>query len=195
MKPSNVTQTSSVNNNSPIDKVKDGKAKKDAFSKVMQRKGEAQTTELNAPPASAFQPVAMPGLRTNESQEATPAASVSRDVEGLAGEISNSLQGGSLTSEVNIQFDSQTLGSLQVRLSKQNGKLAVELTSKSVEISKLLAQNAETLAHRLENKGYVGATIQVRTSNSSSNRNDRGPGGDQQQRQGGQQPGQQERRR
>jgi flagellar hook-length control protein FliK len=155
------------------DSAKDkGQKKAAAFSKVLERKSTASGNQPD--PAAAFSgPATAAGmlpvsLLTQQSQEASAVSGPSRQIDQLAGDIVNALQVSNL-GEVQIQLDSSAFGGgLQVRLAKQNGKLAVELHAKNSEVAKLLAQNAETLAHRLESRGYPGASIQIRNSSAAA---------------------------
>lgn len=155
----------------------EGAKKTGAFSKAM--------AEAAAPP-----PMAMPQIT------AEPAAAEAKQVravqlppalEGLVQEIQVSARD-MQSSDVRIQFDSKTLDGLQVRITRENGKLAVELNCRSAEVSRLLRQHVEGLGHALESRGYPGATIEVRSSARPSPQQGRGDGG---QREGGQQSGRQ----
>lgn len=133
--------------------------KKGAFAKVLERKaGEEKTPEAGGENAPRLSP------RTDLPEAPVPvrsAASV-RDLDGLAHEISISLRGADLK-EVHIQMDSKTMAGLQIRISKENGKLNVRLQSESADISRMLAQQTDALAQRLETRGYPGAVVQVQS--------------------------------
>jgi len=198
------------NTSRPVDKPRDssesrsaesakdkGQKKAAAFSKVLERKSTASANQED-PAAASSGPAAGAGLLpvallTQQSPEASTVSGPSRQIDQLAGDIVGALHVSNL-GEVQIQLDSSAFGGgLQVRLAKQNGKLAVELNAKSSEVAKLLAQNAETLAHRLESRGYPGASIQIRnTSTAAQPRRQDSDNRDQQQQQG---QNQRERRR
>ena len=81
-----------------------------------------------------------------------------------------------------------------MRIAKENGRLAVEFTSKSAAVSRMLTDNSSALVQRLESCGYAGATIQVRSASLASgpramNQQRSGQNGDQSdsQKKGGQQ--------
>ena len=143
----------------PAATVKETAPKKGTFAKMMGDKAEVQST-----PTLALSP--LPGSTQNQSIETKEVHSVAlpKELDGLVSEIQVAMQGKE-SEDVRIQFDSKTLAGLHVRLSKENGRLSVEFTSKSAEVSRMLTQSSDMLAQRLESHGYVGATVEVRSAN------------------------------
>lgn len=151
----------------------DGARKAGAFTKVMQEAG-------TPPPPMGSMPVESAAAEA----KAVRAVELPPALEGLVEEIGVNLQ----NSEVRIQFDAKTLDGLQVRIAREGGKLAVEMSCRSAETSRLLAQHVQGLSHALENRGYAGAIIEIRTASARPSPQ-QGRGGGQQER--GQQGGRQ----
>lgn len=105
-------------------------------------------------------------------------------LEGVVEEMHVNLQG----TEVNIQFDAKTLDGLNVRISREGGRLAVEMNCRSAEMSRLIAQHIPALGQALENRGYAAPVIEVRTSARSASSREKGQD---QQQEGGQHKGRQ----
>jgi type III secretion system needle length determinant len=139
--------------------------KRGAFSKILERKGAEEK-----PAQPLLEAPLQPLLRLNDAAgEAAPvrAAVTVRDLDGLAQEIAVTVRGADLR-EVQIQMDSKTMDGLQIRISKENGKLNVRMQANSAEVSRLLAQQSDALVQRLEARGYQGAVVQVQSTPASA---------------------------
>ncbi|MCX6627862.1 MAG: flagellar hook-length control protein FliK [Candidatus Solibacter sp.] len=137
--------------------------KKEAFSKILERKSGEEKTPAVVPQASV-QPLLQ---RNAASEEARPVrGTVTVDLDGLAREIQVTVRGSDLR-EVEIQMDSKTMAGLQIRITRENGKLNVRMQTNSADVSRLLAQQSDALAQRLEARGYQGAVVQVQSPSSA----------------------------
>lgn len=152
-----------------------------AFSKAMADAAAPPPPSLMTP----LPPMAPESAATGTKQ--VRAVLLPPALEGVVREIEVSLRDVQ-SSEVRIQFDSKTLDGLQVRIARENGKLAVEMNCRSAEVGRLLLEHVGGLGQTLEARGYPGATIEVRSSARSTSQQGRGDGG---QREGGHQGGRQ----
>jgi len=155
--------------------------KKGAFAKVLDRK-LAEEKPAEPAPQQPLPPLVARG------EAVAPAAPVHapREIDAVASEIAVAVRG---PGTVEISFDSRTMAGLQVRISKDNGRLAVSLQSQSPDICRLMAQHSDALAQRLEARGYPNAVVQVRTPSAPAFReraahDGRREGGGQQQKDG-----------
>jgi flagellar hook-length control protein FliK len=137
----------------------DDPKKKGAFSKILESKSAEEKTPQILPDAQV-----QPLLRREEAPEevAAPRTVTVSDLDGIAQEIAIAVRGSDLR-EVEVQMDSKTMGGLQIRISKDNGRLNVRMQSNSAEVSRILAQQSDTLAQRLEGRGYPGAVVHVQS--------------------------------
>ena len=145
--------------------------KKSAFAKVLQEKAPGGKVVPGSPPRELGDPAAFanpvlniaPFTNSPQGAEAVHSVALPKALEGLVQEIHASVSSQE-AGGVQIQFDSKTLDGLNVKLSKDNGRLSVEMTSKSADVTRLLTQNVNALAQRLEAAGYAGASLQVKTA-------------------------------
>lgn len=86
--------------------------------------------------------------------------------------------------QVTVKFDSTTLGGLEVRISKIDGQLRIQLTSASPDVTRLCENNAGALANRLADRGYPNAAVSVDRPSPSRYR-ERGEQGGSRQQKGG----------
>lgn len=157
-----------------------------AFAKAMQ--------EAAAPPPAALAPLpALAGPAAAETKQVR-AVQLPPALAGLVNEIQVELQGAG-KSEVRIEFESKTLDGLQVKITRENNKLAVEMNCRSAEVSRLLAHHVEGLTAALESRGYVAPVIEIRqtarSTPSQQQARQQGSGQDSGQREGGQSSGRQ----
>lgn len=99
-------------------------------------------------PDTIFQPVA-----------ATPAADASA-IQGLVQEILVATKPDGQNS-VEIQFNSKTLDSLHVQISKDQDQIAIRFSAANESVSNLLSRNISQLSDALREKGLQVAPIQV----------------------------------
>jgi flagellar hook-length control protein FliK len=95
-----------------------------------------------------------------EQPQATAAALPSEQIVALANEIGARIEP-SAVGTVTIRFDAKTFEGLEVQLSRERGQLAVRLVSQTPEVAQLLTSRVEDLRHRLEERGYRQAIVQV----------------------------------
>jgi type III secretion system needle length determinant len=140
--------------------------KKGAFSKVLERKAGEEKMPQAAVEAPPVQPMLRPSSASEETHEVRGALPA-RDLDSLAQEIAVTVRGGDVR-EVEIRMDSKTMPGLEIRIAKENGKLSVKMQTESADLSRLLAQQTDALAHRLEARGYPGAVVQVQNPTAST---------------------------
>ena len=126
--------------------------KPELFAQLLEQKA----TILPLPPVVPLPPVDLP---VEAAAPPTPTNTVER-ITALATEISAKIQPAAI-GPVTIKFDAKTFDGLEVQLSRERGQLTVRLVSQTPEVSQLLTSNVETLRHRLEERGYRQAIIQV----------------------------------
>jgi len=126
--------------------------KPELFAQLLEQKA----TILPLPPVVPLPPVDLP---VEAAAPPTPTNTVAR-ITALATEISAKIQPAAI-GPVTIKFDAKTFDGLEVQLSRERGQLTVRLVSQTPEVSQLLTSNVETLRHRLEERGYRQAIIQV----------------------------------
>ena len=115
----------------------------------------AQLLEQKAP----FIPLPPVDLPVEETPPPSPTNTVER-ITALATEISAKIEPAALGA-VTIKFDAKTFDGLEVQLSRERGQLTVRLVSQTPEVAQILTSNVENLRHRLEERGYRQAIIQV----------------------------------
>ncbi len=115
----------------------------------------AQLLEQKAP-VIALPPVDLP---VEETAPPPPTNTLER-ITALATEISAKIEPAAV-GPVTIKFDAKTFDGLEVQLSRERGQLSVRLVSQTPEVAQILTSNVEDLRHRLEERGYRQAIIQV----------------------------------
>ena len=130
--------------------------KPERFAKLLEEKA-APMPLLQA----ASTPIALPAvdLPVEAAPPPTPTNTVER-ITALATEISAKIEPAALGA-VTIKFDAKTFDGLEVQLSRERGQLTVRLVSQTPEVAQILTSNVENLRHRLEERGYRQAIIQV----------------------------------
>lgn len=98
-------------------------------------------------------------LPVEETPPPPPTNTVER-ITALATEISAKIEPAAV-GPVTIKFDAKTFDGLEVQISRERGQLAVRLVSQTPEVAQILTSNVENLRHRLEERGYRQAIIQV----------------------------------
>jgi hypothetical protein len=88
-------------------------------------------------------------------------------MDALANEIAVAVRG---AREVEVQFDSKSFSGLNVRITQDRGRLNVRLQSDSPEACRFLSQHADTLAQRLEAKGYPRPVVHVKNGSGGGGR-------------------------
>jgi hypothetical protein len=124
------------------------------------------STLLNdaAPLLAAVTPPAANVGVVDAGQAAAPSSEAL--VASLVREITVQLPPGSAKS-VEIQFDSQTLQGLHVRIQKADSGLSVQLSTSSEAVSRLLTNNSHALTEALQQRGYVSPVITVQRAEGS----------------------------
>ncbi|MCX6608356.1 MAG: flagellar hook-length control protein FliK [Acidobacteria bacterium] len=98
-------------------------------------------------------------LPVEETPPPPPTNTVER-ITALATEISAKIEPAAV-GPITIKFDAKTFDGLEVQISRERGQLAVRLVSQTPEVAQILTSNVENLRHRLEERGYRQAIIQV----------------------------------
>lgn len=123
-----------------------------SFSKLL------EPAPLPQPPLMGLAP--RPVELDVEQPNAAAAAAPSEQITALANEIGARIEP-SAVGTVTIRFDAKTFEGLEVQLSRERGQLAVRLVSQTPEVAQLLTSRMEDLRHRLEERGYRQAIVQV----------------------------------
>ncbi len=126
--------------------------KSELFAQLLGQKAPA----VPLPPIGPLPPVDLP---VEAAPPPTPTNTVERII-ALATEISAKIEPAAV-GPVTIKFDAKTFDGLEVQLSRERGQLSVRLVSQTPEVAQLLTSNVENLRHRLEERGYRQAIIQV----------------------------------
>jgi len=123
-----------------------------------------------APVAAALTPLSVPLATLRDSTPiaggqaiAPPEAILSSLVEEITAAVPS---GGNAS--VEIQFDSRTLQGLHVRIQKTGEGVEVRFTTSSEPVSRLLANNANTLAAALVQRGYTSPLISVQAPSTAA---------------------------